>query len=118
MSINKNEFKEKLKKWVKCDQEIKRFNSMIREYRKIKDELNPEIIQYMNHKDKKLLSINSNYQIKYSTNEVYQGVSKNYINNKISSYLKNNELGEKITDYIYNSREKKERNNLNIIKKK
>tara|TARA_B100001248_G_C27261461_1_gene398626 strand:- start:70 stop:426 length:357 start_codon:yes stop_codon:yes gene_type:complete len=118
MSINKNEFKEKLKKWVKCEQEIKRLNSMIREYKKIKEEINPDIINYMNKKNKKLLSINTNYQIKYTTNEVYQGVSKNFINDKISAFLNNNQAGEKITDFIYNSREKKERRNLSIIKKK
>ena len=115
---DKSEFKEKLKKWVKYEQEIKRLNSKIKEYRKLKDEINPDIIKYMNKKDKKLLSINTNYQIKYSTNEIYQGVNKNFINTKISNYLNNQDLGNKITDFIYNSREKKERTNLSIIKKK
>ena len=118
MSNNKTEFKDKLKKWVKCEQEIKRLNSMIKEYKKIKDEINPDIIKYMNKKDKRILSINKNYQIKYSTTDVYQGVNKNFINKKISDYLKNEALGDKITDFIYNSREKKERNNISIIKKK
>jgi hypothetical protein len=118
MSNNKTEFKEKLKKWVKCEQEIKRLNSIIKEYKKIKEDLNPDIIKYMNKKDKKLLSINKNYQIKYSSNDVYQGVNKNFINKKIGDYLKDEQLSNKITDFIYNSREKKERKNLSIIKKK
>ena len=118
MSIDKSHFKEKLKTWVKYEQDIKKLNMKIKELRKLKDELNPEIINYMNKKDKKLLSINSNYQIKYSESDIYQSVNKNYINQKISQYLKNQELGDKVTKFIYDNRDKKSRTSLNIVKKK
>lgn len=118
MSIDKSHFKEKLKTWVKYEQDIKKLNMKIKELKKLKEELNPEIINYMNKKDKKLLSINSNYQIKYSENDIYQSVNKNYINQKIAQFLKNQELGDKVTKFIYDNRDKKTRTSLNIVKKK
>ena len=118
MSIDKKEFKEKLKKWVKCEQEIKKFNNTIREYKKIKDELAPDIMDYMEKKNKELLSINSAYQIKYNKTNTFQSVNKNYISKKIGEYLKNSEESQKITDFIYDQREKKDRETLTIIKKK
>tara|TARA_B100001093_G_C26443672_1_gene849255 strand:+ start:35 stop:391 length:357 start_codon:yes stop_codon:yes gene_type:complete len=115
---NKSEFKEKLKKWVKCEQEIKKLNLAIKEIRKLKNDLSPEIKKYMEKKNKEYLSINKNYQIKYTQSQYYQGINRNYINSKINEYTKNEELSHKITNYIYNQRNKNERSNLSIIKKK
>ena len=118
MSNNKIEFKEKLKKWVKYEKEIKKLNASIKEYRKLKNELSPDIIKYMGKKNKELLSINSNYQIKYTNKEYFQGINKKFVNSKINEYTKNSDLSNKITEYIYNQRETKQRTNLSIIIKK
>jgi len=118
MSSEKKDFRTKLKKWVKYEQEIKKFNNTIKQYRKMKEELTPDIMEYMEKKNKEFITLNSKYQIKYNKTNTFQGVNKNYINQKINDYLKNSEESQKITDFIYDQREKKDRETLTIIKKK
>ena len=98
MSSSKKEFKEILKKWLKSDQEIKYLNSLINEHKKIKEKLNPFIINYMESKNKINLSINSNYQIKYNEINSFQGISKNYIKQKINEFIKDENASNQITD--------------------
>ncbi|VVU95765.1 hypothetical protein CPAV1605_1521 [seawater metagenome] len=114
----KKELKNKIKKYVMCEKEIKRLNEEIKKVRKIKDEISPEITYFMEKQKLNELSINKNYIIKLQTQNTFQGISKGFIQERLSKYLKNDHHGQKITDFIYDSRFKKEKKSISLTELK
>jgi hypothetical protein len=117
MSDNKTKFRNDLKKWIKINQEIDKINTKLKKYRVIKNEITPDLISYMKHKNKSELKINQNYNLKLNNTSIYDSLNKNYINNMANKYFNNKEQGDDFTNFLYNNRKKKEKKNL-IIKKK
>ncbi len=109
MSFNKKQFKNNIKIYVQCEKELDKLNQKMKEIRKMKDSVTPNITKFMEKNKLDELSINNNYKIVLNKSNSFQGVSKTFIKERLTHYLKNSHHGEKITDYIYNSRDKKER---------
>jgi hypothetical protein len=114
MPFDKKDLKNKIKKYVQCEKEIKRLNAEIKKVREYKESITPEITFYMEKNKLDELSINHNYLIKLNTTNTFQGVSKSFIQERLTEYLKNEHHGEKITDFIYESRFKKEKKSISL----
>lgn len=118
MSEKKKKFREDLKKWVKKNKEIDELNKRLRKIREEKNNLTPNLIDYMKSKNKEELKINKNYSLKLNNVSTFTSVNKNYIINMSSKYFNDSNKGIEFTDFLYNNRKKNEKNKLIIKKKK
>ena len=114
MPLDKKDFKNKIKKFVAYEREIKKLNEEIKKLREEKEKIMPDITKFMLKKNLNELSINNHYIIKLNTSNNYQGLTKNYIQENLSKYLKSETHGEKITQFLYDNRSKSERINLSL----
>ena len=97
-------FKEKVKDWMSADDDIKILNGHLKERRKIKNALTPEILKFMNeHEIKNMKSGEVN--LKYTETAVKKPINKDYIRAKLIDFLKDNNIAEKATNYITENRE-------------
>ena len=97
-------FKEKVKDWMAADDDIRILNGHLKERKKIKNALTPEILQFMNeHEIKNMKSGQVN--LKYTETIVKKPMNKDYIRKKLMDFLKNNQIAEDATNYITENRD-------------
>ena len=97
-------FKEKVKDWMAADDDIRILNGHLKERKKIKNALTPEILQFMNeHEIKNMKSGQVN--LKYTETIVKKPMNKDYIRKKLMDFLKNNQVAEDATNYITENRD-------------
>jgi hypothetical protein len=111
-----NNIKDKLRKWVKLDEEIHILQKKLNKLRKKKGNLTPDIINFMELNNKNNIYINSNYKLQLKSRTQYTAVSKKHINDTLKNKI-NTDTIKQIIDIIYTNRQKKIINNLEIKKK-
>ena len=110
-------FKEKVKEWLSLDDDIKTLNSHLKERKKRKNDLTPEILDFMNQH--KIDDMNSDgHKLKYTESKIKKPINKDYIQKQLSNFLKNTQQAEDATDYILTNREITVKVRLKRINKK
>lgn len=109
------EINNKLRKWVKIDEEIKILQKKINKLKDKKSTLNPDITKFV-ISNKNKIKINSNYNLSLKNKVNYSTISKKYITETLLKEKLNQETVDNIVDMIYNNREKTIINYLEIIK--
>jgi hypothetical protein len=111
------EFKENSKTWFQLDDDIQTLNQAIKERKKKKNELTPELLDFMERY--KIHDLNTqDGHLKYQKTIRSQPVSKKYLISKLADFFKNMNKSEKVVNFLYDGRDKKESYNLKRIKPK
>ena len=111
------DFKENIKIWLKLDDDINTLNQAIKERKKKKNEITPELLDFMERY--KIHDLNTkDGHLKYQKSIRLQPVSKKYLISKLSDFFKNMNKSEKVVNFLYEGRDKKESYNLKRIKPK
>ena len=105
----------KLRKWVKIEEEIKILQKKINKLKSKKSILNPDITNFVKSNNDKM-KINSNYNLVIKNKVNYSSISKKYINDSLIKENLSQETVDNIIEIIYNNREKTIINYLEIIK--
>lgn len=109
------ELNNKLRQWVKIDEEIKILQKKINRLKDKKSILNPDITHFvMSNKNK--VKINSKYNLSLKNKVNYSTISKKYITDTLLKEKINQDTVDNIVDIIYNNRQKTIINYLEIIK--
>lgn len=111
------EFKENVKVWLQLDDDIKTLQDAMKERKKKKDELTPDLLDFMEKYKIHDLDTQEGH-LKFQKSMRSQSVSKKFLVSKLGHFFKNLNKGEKIVDFIYDNREKKELVNLKRVYKK
>lgn len=111
------EFKEKTKIWFQLDDDIQTLNEAIKERKKKKNELTPDLLDFMERY--KIHDLNTqDGHLKYQKSVRSQPVSKKYLISKLGDFFKNMTKSEKVVNFLYEGRDKKETFNLKRVKSK
>ena len=111
------EFKENAKTWFQLDDDIQTLNQAIKERKKKKNELTPELLDFM--EKYKIHDLNTqDGHLKYQKTIRSQPVSKKYLILKLGDFFKNMNKSEKVVNFLYEGRNKKESYNLKRINPK
>jgi hypothetical protein len=111
------EFKENAKTWFQLDDDIQTLNQAIKERKKKKNELTPELLDFM--EKYKIHDLNTqDGHLKYQKTIRSQPVSKKYLILKLGDFFKNMNKSEKVVKFLYEGRNKKESYNLKRINPK
>ena len=100
-------FKENTKIWFELDDDIQTLNDAIKERKKTKNELTPDLLEFMERY--KINDLNTqNGHLKYQKTVRTQSVSKKFLISKLGDFFKNMTKSEKVVNFLYDSRDKKE----------
>lgn len=110
-------FKENVKEWLTLDDDIKTLNSHLRDRKKRKNELTPDILKFMEQYEIQDMNTNSGL-IKYNQTLVKKPMNKEFIRNKLSDFLKNSKTADDATDYITQNRDTEVKIKLKRVNKK
>lgn len=114
----KDELVKHIKLWIDTDIEIKEYQKIIREKRKLKTKLSNELIEVMKTNEIDGFDTN-NGKLSYNKVKRKESISKKMLLRCLKEYYKNNDdQVSKMTNYILNAREIKEIDCININKKK
>ena len=97
-------FKENVKEWLTLDDDIKTLNSHLRDRKKRKNELTPDILKLMQEYEIQDMNTNSGL-IKYNQTLVKKPMNKEFIRKKLSDFLKNSKTADDATEYITQNRD-------------
>jgi len=99
------------------DDDIQTLNQAIKERKKKKNELTPELLDFM--EKYKIHDLNTqDGHLKYQKTIRSQPVSKKYLILKLGDFFKNMNKSEKVVNFLYEGRNKKESYNLKRINPK
>tara|TARA_B110000908_G_scaffold170313_1_gene229517 strand:- start:30 stop:383 length:354 start_codon:yes stop_codon:yes gene_type:complete len=116
--MNTGEFKNKIKTYIKLDEEIKILQKKLSKYREAKKKLTLYILNNMNKINRSNIKITDNLNLKIKETNQYNSISKSYLSNILHKHLKDTKIADQILDIIYNNRTKTVNNTLEIIKSK
>lgn len=112
------EFQEAVKMYLKAKAKIKKLNELVAQERKIMNNSEGFVLNYMANNDMtdRKLVVNEG-KLSYGTSRTSESISKKYIMNKLTAYFKDEKKAEDITNYLYDNRNVTERNVLKLTKK-
>ena len=112
MSDN-SELVNNIKEWVQLDIEMKKYQKLIREMRKRKNDLTNGLLDTMKRNDIEVVDIKDGKLI-YSQYKVKAPLSKKHLISSITNYFenKNPELIKELSNFIMNTRAVKEVENI------
>jgi len=111
------DFKSSVKTWIDLDDDIKTLTEALKERKKKKDELTPDLMKFMNSYQISDLNTKDG-QLKFSKTNVAKPLSKKYLMNRIGDFFKNYDKGEEVVNFVYENREKEEKFKLRRVVKK
>ena len=111
------DFKSSVKTWIDLDDDIKTLTEALKERKKKKDELTPDLMKFMNSYQISDLNTKDG-QLKFSKTNVAKPLSKKYLMNRIGDFFKNYDKGEEVVNFVYENREKEEKFKLRRVIKK
>ena len=111
------DFKSSVKTWIELDDDIKTLTEALKDRKKKKDELTPDLMKFMNSYQISDLNTKDG-QLKFSKTNVAKSLSKKYLMNRIGDFFKNYEKGEEVVNFVYENREKEEKFKLRRVVKK
>ena len=116
-SLHLEMFKEKVKEWLSLDDDIKTLNGHLKERKKKKNELTPEILDFM--QQHKITDMNTDSgKLKYAQTLTKKPMNKEYIRSKLLDFLKNAQKANEATDFLIDQRETKVNVKLKRVKAK
>jgi hypothetical protein len=101
------EFKKSVKEWITLDDDILKLQEAIKERRKKKNELTPQIIDFMDKFDINDLNTNGG-KLKFTKSLQTKPLNKQFLISKLGDFFKDFAKGEKIASYILENRDKAE----------
>ena len=110
-------FRERVKKYIVYDDDIKKLEKIIKEKKKEKKQITDGIIEFMSNYNIEDLST-ENGKLKRSVSFIKKPINKETIQKKLSEYLNNSDKANEATLYIFNNREKDKKVKLKRIDKK
>jgi hypothetical protein len=111
------EFKSNVKSWIELDDDIKTLTEALKERKKKKDEITPDLMTFMSNYQINDLNTKEG-QLKFSKTNVAKPLSKKYLMNRIGDFFKNYDKGEEVVNFVYENREKEEKFKLRRVIKK
>ena len=112
---NSSDLKNNLIKILEINNEIEQYKTELDKLKKQKDNIEKNLIIYMESNDmvNKNIIVNNN-KIRYNTTKNYESFSKKYLLNNISSFLKDEKIASQLVDHLYNNRNIKESKSIKI----
>jgi len=108
------EFKNNVKDWVTLDDDISTLQKAIKERKKKKDELTPQIMDFMNRF--KINDLNTvNGKLKFTKSLYTKPLNKQYLISKLGDFFKDFSKGEKAASFILENRDKEEKFKLRRV---
>jgi hypothetical protein len=108
------EFKNNVKDWVTLDDDINTLQKAIKERKKKKDELTPQIMDFMNRF--KINDLNTvNGKLKFTKSLYTKPLNKQYLISKLGDFFKDFHKGEKAASFILENRDKEEKFKLRRV---
>ena len=102
------EFKDNIRQWIKMDDDILTLNNALKEVKKKKAELTPQILSFMENNNLKHLNTTDG-KLQYSKSSISKALNKNMLIEKLSIYLKDDNKGNSAADFILENRDKTEK---------
>lgn len=110
------EFKNTVKEWLLLDDDIITLQKAIKDRKKKKDELTPNILEFMDRF--KINDLNTQEgKVKFTKTLYTKPLNKQYLISKLGSFFKDFSKGEKVAYYILENRDKQEKINLRRVKR-
>jgi len=100
-------FKENVKEWLTLDDDIATLQNAIKERKKKKDQLTPNIMKFMDRFEINDLNTH-NGKLKFTKSVQTKPLNKQFIISRLGDYFKDFGKGEKIASYILENRDKTE----------
>ena len=111
------QFKSSVSKWIEIDSQIANYQNKIKELKKNKKNIEPQITEFMITHNIKNLNSNGE-QLRCNTRNTKESLNKNNIKNNLSKIISDELLIEKAIDLIMNNRVTKTKYILTKPKKK
>ncbi len=115
---NKNpefvDFTNKVKEWLMLDDDIKTLTKAASERRKKKNEMTPEILNFMNKYDIQDLNTKDG-KLQYAKSTITKPMNKEYLRNRLSDFFRNIKKAEDCTNYLLENRIKEEKIRLRRV---
>ena len=112
-----NIFKERVKKYLNTDDDIRKLEKVVREKKMEKKKLSQNILQFMNDYNIEDMTTGCG-KLKRSVSYTKKPLNKETLKKKLGEYFKNYEKGEEIANYVIDKRDKEERVRLKRFTKK
>jgi len=110
-------FKEKVKEWIHLDDDIKTLSGHVKDRKKKKNELTPEILEFMEKYKIKDMNTDTG-KLKYAESVVKKPMNKEYIRKKLVDFLKSSQKADEATNFLLEQRETKVNVKLKRVKNK
>ncbi len=100
------QFKSAIKEWYKCEMEEKNLKTKLSDIKKSKDNVEAQIIQYMQNQQIQDKDIHiGDHVLKYAETKSTEGITKKLIMERLTEYFQGDEAeATKVTDFIYSNR--------------
>ena len=115
--IQLSNFKEKVKKYLNLDNDIRKLEKIVREKKQAKKKLTELILTFMGDYNIEDMTT-GNGKLTRSVSYTKKPLNKETLKSKLGEYFKNYEKGEEIANYIIEKRDKEERVRLKRFIKK
>jgi vacuolar-type H+-ATPase subunit I/STV1 len=110
MSENNNipkvsdEFKDMVRKWLKCDDDIKEYNKKNKEIKNKKKEYEKFILEYMEKINLPALGSQDGTTLKRNVSKVKSSLKKEILHKALTEYTKDVQKAQTITNFILDKR--------------
>ena len=108
-------FRESIRKLVELEEEETRIKDTLNKTRQAREELNDEIIEYMEKNgitEKDIVFGNKKIRYVKSANQI--SITKKLIHERLAQYYKNEGEAEKVTNFLYSDRERVEKVTIRV----
>jgi hypothetical protein len=112
-----SDFKRKVKDWLTIDDDIITLQNAIKERKKQKDRLTPEILDFMDKFEINDLNTNDG-KLKFTKSLYTKPLNKNFLISRLGDFFKDFSKGEKVAGFILDNRDKEEKIKLRRVKDK
>ena len=102
------DFKKKVKVWLTIDDDIITLQNAIKERKKQKDKLTPEILNFMDRFEINDLNTNDG-KLKFTKSMYTKPLNKQFLISRLGDFFKDFTKGEKVAGFILDNRDKEEK---------
>ncbi len=108
------QFKNNVREWLKLDDDIKTLQRAVAERRKKKNELTPNVLEFMGKYEIEDLNTHEG-KVAYAKSMVTKPMNKDYLKTRLTEYLRSMDKAEKCTKFLMENRIKEERVRLKRV---
>ena len=99
-----DDFKEKVKKWLEIDNEIKALDAALKLRKKNRKDLQANIMDFMGKYNIKDMNTDEG-KLTYNETKTKKPINKDFIKNTLKAYFKNEEDSNNVATYLFENRE-------------